>query len=321
MKRNKLFTIFVGLMVVFALFVGCKGDDDDDDDDVSAYEAMTSYMTDSNLDLPDILDGWIIAADAVQGDEDNYYIMDIRADSVYQRGHLEGAMLSSLGTILDDAPGMDKPILVVCYTGQIAAHAVVALRLSGYADAKVLKFGMSSWNADFDKWTPNTGDIAIGHTNWTMDATAGLEMYSEPTITSSSIDGAAILDERIDAMLAGGFKAVASSEVLENPGNYHINNYWTQSDVDHYGHIVGAIRVKEDLTLSAGGFENLNPHETVVTYCWTGQTSSMVTAYLTILGYDAKSLKFGVNSMIHSELESHKWTSSADYDYVSGGSI
>ena len=41
----------------------------------------------------------------------------------------------------------------------------------------------------------------------------------------------------------------------------------------------------------------------------------MVTAYLTVLGYDAYSLKFGVNSLIYSELAGHKWTASADYTY------
>jgi hypothetical protein len=33
----------------------------------------------------------------------------------------------------------------------------------------------------------------------------------------------------------------------------------------------------------------------------------MVTAYLNVLGFNATSLKFGANSMIYSELESHKF--------------
>jgi rhodanese-related sulfurtransferase len=107
-------------------------------------------------------------------------------------------------------------------------------------------------------------------------------------------------------MTEGGFKGVASADVLANPTNYFINNYWDQVDVDHYGHLVSASRIKP-LTLKSGQFNNYNPASTVVSYCWTGQTSSMVTAYLTVLGYDAKSLKFGTNSMIYTELESHKF--------------
>ena len=61
--------------------------------------------------------------------------------------------------------------------------------------------------------------------------------------------------------------------------------------------------------------ENLDPDAEVVSYCWTGQTSSMLTAYLTNLGYNAKSLKFGVNSIIYDDLIGHKWSASMDYVY------
>ena len=72
----------------------------------------------------------------------------------------------------------------------------------------------------------------------------------------------------------------------------------------------------ESLSVVAGGLSGLHTDETIVTYCWTGQTSSMITAYLTVLGYDAVSLKFGSNGMIYDDLEGHKWPASADYAYV-----
>jgi rhodanese-related sulfurtransferase len=137
-------------------------------------------------------------------------------------------------------------------------------------------------------------------------------------LSASATDGASILAERVVAMLADGFKGVNGVDVLETPGDYFINNYWAQTDVDQYGHIVDAYRIKEDLTIELDGFMHLDPSETVVTYCWTGQTSSMVTAYLTVLGFDSTSLKFGVNSLIYDELEGHQWTGSADYDYETG---
>ena len=61
--------------------------------------------------------------------------------------------------------------------------------------------------------------------------------------------------------------------------------------------------------------------ETVVVYCYSGQTSAYVTAYLKVLGYDAKSLKFGANTMIWNRIPAGKFvTASAvmDYDYVTG---
>jgi rhodanese-related sulfurtransferase len=300
-------------------FVGCKDDSESSAPEQSGYEILTAYLAANNMDLSDILSGWIIDAADVAGNEDTYYIIDIRAAEDFATGHVEGAVNTTLGNVLTTATDNGgKPILVVCYTGQSAGHAVTALRLSGYADAQVLKFGMSSWNADFDSWTANTGNIAEGHANWTMDPTAALQSFGPPTITTSETEGSAILVERVDAMLSGGFQGVNADDVLAAPESYFINNYWAQTDVDTYGHIAGAYRIKEDLTLAAGGFGNLDPSETVVTYCWTGQTSSMVTAYLTVLGYDAKSLKFGVNKMIYDQLTGHNWTGPGDYPYVTG---
>ena len=53
-------------------------------------------------------------------------------------------------------------------------------------------------------------------------------------------------------------------------------------------------------------------------YCWTGQTSANMAAYLRVLGYQAKTLLFGANGMIYDDLPSHKWSAGAimGYDYV-----
>ena len=153
--------------------------------------------------------------------------------------------------------------------------------------------------------SPNIGSIAVGNNNWTMDATAPPVEYEYPTFESTAT-GAELLAERVSAMTAKGFQGVNGSDVLAAPTTFNINNFWAQADVDHYGHFVSAVR-NQPMTLKAESIKFNDPSKTVVTYCWTGQTSSMVTAYLTVLGYDAKSLKFGANNLIFSELESHKF--------------
>ena len=242
--------------------------------------------------------------------------MDIRTGdgdddgiSDFDEGHIEGAVNSSLGNILVDAAQADKPIMVVCYTGQSAGHAVMALRLSGYMDAVSLKWGMSGWHSDFDYWTGNCAQL--DHANWIAPPgdIAQPSTFDYPDFDTDSEDGAEILAERVAYMLGEGFKGVNGVDVLDAPDSYFINNYWDASDVADYGNISGAYRIKP-LVL-----ENLHPDAVVVTYCWTGQTSSMMTAYLTILGYDAASLKFGVNSIIYDDLTGHKWSASMDYDY------
>jgi len=72
-----------------------------------------------------------------------------------------------------------------------------------------------------------------------------------------------------------------------------------------------------DLALDEA-LKTLPTDKTIVVYCYTGQNSARIATYLRVLGYDAKSLKFGANGMIHDEMEGHTWSEGAimGYDYV-----
>jgi rhodanese-related sulfurtransferase len=50
--------------------------------------------------------------------------------------------------------------------------------------------------------------------------------------------------------------------------------------------------------------KTLPTDETIVVYCYTGQTSAALAAYLRILGYDAVTLLFGTNAMIYDTMVS-----------------
>jgi rhodanese-related sulfurtransferase len=312
----KKFVKYFMLTLIVSAFVltACKKDDDDETPTptpVAAFETLKDYMIASNMDVDVVISGWIIDAAGVNAKgASDFFIIDIRAQADFDLGHIEGAHNATLGTLLSVAADATKPILVACYTGQAAGHAVVALRLSGYADAKVLKWGMSGWNADLSgPWENNVGDAAIGHSAWAAapgNITSPIVFSTVPNITTTATEGAAILAERVDAMLANGFNGITNEAVLTAPTNYFINNFWAPEDVEHYGNIQPAFRLKP-FTLAAETYKNLDASKTVVTYCWTGQTSSMMTAYLYVMGYDAKSLKFGTNGMIYTNLESHQW--------------
>ena len=84
-----------------------------------------------------------------------------------------------------------------------------------------------------------------------------------------------------------------------------INNYFSETDYTGFGHITGAQRILP-LTLAGGEYTNLDADAKIVTYCYTGQTSAVITACLNVLGYDAYSLTFGMNGLNHS---SSQWSS------------
>lgn len=322
---KKLLKYLLILTLIPTLFLtSCKEDDDLVVGGDNSFTTLTSYLVDNDMDLPDVLTGWIVGAPAAADLSTfigTYDILDIRAADAFAAGHIDGAVNSSLGNILTDAANTSKPILVACYTGQTASHAVVALRLSGYTDAKVLKWGMSGWHSTLSgPWLGNSGDVngvsATGSPNWVTSPVEANQTFTLPSYTATASTGPGILEERVQAMISGGFKGVGSAAVIANPTDYFINNYWAQADVDHYGHIAGAYRI-QPLSIENGEIANLNTEETIVTYCWTGQTSSMITAYLNVLGYDALSLKFGANSMIYTDLESHQFvTPTVDLEIV-----
>lgn len=305
---TKRFLYFIALFLIPTLLLtNCKKDDEETPT-VDSQKVMTDHMVAQNLDLNTILNGFVLPAPD-DGNVSAYYVIDIRTATEFATGHIVDAHRVDLANILAEAALATKPILVVCKTGQTATFAVTLLRLSGYADAKALKWGMSGWNSVFDVWTPSIASIADGHANWSTAAAPSNLTYANPKFTSTETTGAGILQARVASVLADGFKTVTADDVLTNPGNYFINNYFSEADYTAFGHINGAFRINP-LLIGEGQVLFLDPSKPIVTYCYTGQTSAAITAFLRVLGYDAKSMLFGMNKLFNSSTAwtSNKWT-------------
>lgn len=329
---KKLLNVIL-LAVVLPAFVltGCKDDDNPQPQEKGTFKTLSQYLTDNGMDLPDLLTtptNWIIAPELMSkrgGIVDpndysipDYFVLDIRGEDDFNNGHIKGSMNVALGDIVAKANelGHDKPILVVCYTGQTAARAVMALRLSGFSDAQVMKFGMSYWNPEFDKWTSHVSDQADGNSNWVTDASGNLPSNDYPDWESNTTEGKALLAERVNAMLSMDW-TVQSDVVLNDPAGYKIYNFWTDEDYTTLGHYKGAYQYKP-ISIAGDIVKALPQSDECLIYCFTGQTSSFITAWLQVLGYKAKSILFGVNSLKHTALmDAGKpaWHASHDYNY------
>ena len=299
---TNLMKFFVILLVPLVLFTNCK--DDPADPVVSEYETLTTYMVQNDLDLSDILTGWVKPATALNVDPvdfsvPDYFVMDLRSQEDFDIGHIKDAVRANLADVLTVAEQANgKPIIVVCYTGQTAARAVAALRLMKI-EAYSMKWGMCGWHDNLaGKWKANAGDY--DSPNWLTTGEPPVNQeFSAPTLSTGATDGAAILQERIQVMLQEPW-TISKDVLLATPDDYFVNNYWPIESWNEYGHVKGAFRINEDLGLA--GLKYLDPSETVVTYCYTGQTSAIVTGWLDVLGYDGRSLVFGANAIVHSKL-------------------
>lgn len=325
----------LALVMVLSLgvMVGCEADEDDE---FGTFEDLSTYMLANGHDLPEhIASGWVKSASAVVDLNDytipGYTVLDIRGTDDYNAGHIAGAIDASLSTILADAeanPAGDNGYLIVCYSGQTAGHASMALRLMGYTST-VLKWGMAGWNADFSgSWNSNAGhdngNNAAGNANWVTTAAPELPTFDYPDWESETTDPAALLVERIEATLADGFQAVAgygATGVMENLANYQIINFWPEADYLSFGHYEGALQLKP-ISLAGDEVSAIDPSVETAIYCYTGQTSSTSTFWLNVLGYDVKSVKFGVNTLNYDGLydaEKPNWHGPEDYEYVVEG--
>ena len=332
---KKYLNVFLLAVILPAfIFTGCKDDTNDNPQPTPKgnYEVLSDYMTNHGLDLPDLLttpSKWVVAPDLIGkgGIVDptdysipGYHVFDIRKTEDFEKGHIKDAINVALGDVLKKAKevGTDKPILVVCYTGQTAARAVMALRLSGYSDAQVMKFGMSYWNPEFDKWTSNCTDIADGNPNWVTDASGSLPSNDYPTWESGTTDGAKLLEERVDDMLSNSTWNIKSDVVLNDPMGYDIYNFWKEGDYVKYGHYKDAYQMYP-ISMANDVVKAFPTSDDFLVYCYTGQTSSFTVAWLQVLGYKATSILFGVNSLRHTALVdggAPAWHESHDYEYV-----
>jgi rhodanese-related sulfurtransferase len=77
------------------------------------------------------------------------FVVDVREPSeLGESGYIRGAVnipIRSLLQNLDKLPGLDKPIIVHCYTGGRGAMAMAALRLLGYTKTLSLDGGFRAW--------------------------------------------------------------------------------------------------------------------------------------------------------------------------------
>lgn len=316
MKKMIKYAILLAFVPVLFLS-SCK---EDEPEAVNAYLTLKTYMATNALDLPDLAKNWIIdpktvamggGIDSVNNTMPGYHVFDIRPATDYAAGHIKNAINVVLKDVVTTAANYkDKPICVVCFTGQTAGQAVMALRLSGFPNAVVLKWGMAGWNSAFKgPWVSNSGhevqangNIAVGNANWVTTAAPATGVFAEPVWTSTSTDGAAILKERVQAVLDAGFTTATGADVLANPANFQIINYWSNADYTTFGHFSGAYNVPV-ISLAGDLVKAFDPSKDELVYCYTGQTSSIATFWLNVLGYKTKGIAFGANRLVYDQLK------------------
>ncbi len=327
LKRTLL--LLLGLSLVLFLF-GCSDDDDSpaETETVDEFSLMTDvgdvYFTDYTTTGGNAVNVSISAVFPILADGDasnDPLILDYRSAADYATGHLTGAINISLGSLMDKIEDgtitKDKTVLNVCYTGQTASFATSILNLLGY-EAENLLYGMCGVTTDAsvngtDKWSSQVASDEFAAQLVASVSTTTTE-YDFPSISTSQTTAEEVITEQFKSVGASGW-TISAGDVFANPSGYFVINYWPQAEYEAPGHIPGAYCFPPKSSLQKAEMLKLLPTDkTIVVYCYTGQTSAQVTAYLRMLGYDAKSLLYGVNGFAYNALAGHKYSAPAD-DY------
>ena len=311
-KLNYLFLLSFLFLAVF--ISSCEKDDDTPA--INESEVLATYLesTDSplkkdfvNTDMPTI-----IGASEVKtlNETGQIYIIDIRSAADFATGYIKNAHNVAFADLLTHIKGVDltpyTKVAIVCYTGQTAGYGASLLRLLGYDKVYSMKWGMGSWNVDFaGKWNTAIANGNAYASQFTATATAKGVVGEMPVLTTGKTTGQEILEARVNTLLTEGFTpaAVTNQVVFGALSSYYILNYWPATHYTDPGHIPGAIQYtpKESIKLSAD-LKTLPADKPIAVYCYTGQTSAFLTAYLRLLGYDAKSILYGSNAMIYDKM-------------------
>jgi rhodanese-related sulfurtransferase len=328
MKNMRI--LFLSILAVALMVTSCKKDEEVNESQVLAEyleSADSPLMKDFvNTDMPTIM-----AASEVKtlNETGQIYILDIRSAADFALGHIANAHNVAVADVLTHVKGVDltpyTKVAVVCYTGQTAGFVTTILRVMGYDKAFSMKWGMCSWNADFaSKWNTT---IAAGNayaSQFTTTATAKNVAGEMPVLTTGKTTGQEILEARVAAVLTEGFTpaSVTNKAVFDNLGGYYIVNYWPAAHYDDPGHIPGAVQYEPKASIKlAADLKTLPTDKPIAVYCYSGQTSAFLAAYLRLLGYDAKSLLYGCNGMIYDIMVTKKLTTFNEaqimgYEYV-----
>ncbi|KAA3611977.1 MAG: rhodanese-like domain-containing protein [Calditrichaeota bacterium] len=320
MRKNTFLFILIPIFS-FSLFWGCS-ESSTDSDPVDEYAVLLEYLEGDAGDFINTTYTALKSAADVKTDlGTDQYLIDIRSAGVYDTlGHIPGAVNVAFSDLITHVEGLTtnpSEIIIICYSGQTAAYGTSLLQLLGHDNVYSMKFGMTSWNSKFDSWTNNCSNGR--YVDFVKTDTPKGPVVDSPVLSTDEEEGPAILRKRVEEVLAAGFSAgaITNAAVFADLDGHYINNYWPNDQYLDPGHIPGAINYIPRNDLKSENYLNTLPADKpVVTYCYTGQGSAFLTAYLRVLGYDAYSLKFGANGMIHDYMPASKFTSAAIMEYT-----
>lgn len=255
----------------------------------------------------------LVNAEEVYANLNSYLIIDIRQLEDFAEGRIEESVnvpIVGLYNYFENLNTSNYPkIILISKNGQSSAYFTCLLRLAGFKNVYTMNFGLASWNEYFaDEWLNAVGDDPL-ISNYINDPVPKNDYTTLPTIIFENPNApleTRVL-QRIKKIISEGF-----SEGIQYRKNLIFSVYdylvcYGISDLYYApqhgpGHNPAAVLYQSDPVFELRSFRSLQTlptDNTIFIYDENGQMGACMTAYLRVLGYDAKTLLFGGNQLIY----------------------
>lgn len=234
------------------------------------------------------------------------FVLDVRARTDYEQGHIEGALNVEFARALApaslEAYPRDRRVVVICYTGNLAPQVASALRLAGY-DAVMVRTGMNGWTR-----TPLTKKVIadIGAARRPVEREAAAPSAVAPAGVKFGWPETAegeLLAARLDELFAGtaaegefAFNTVSPADLehLLDREDIFLLDVRKEEDFEGVGHIGGSRRLDFNAAAMPENLALLPRNRKIVVNCYTGNMAAQLVTVLKLLGYDAAALNYGM---------------------------
>lgn len=236
-----------------------------------------------------------------------------KAITVYWRDLLKDESLARLDVA--------KDLVIYCYYGNASIISYTILSLLGYK-CQSLNFGMMSWNLKALAREPWDGEA-----NYQVETSVNTsaEAYPLPTIHSQRQELKALLMDEAGQYLARPSPALPSSEIKtivddwdHKASEYQIVSVRAKAE-EAKGHVPHSINVPLSEMARVENLKKLDPHKTIIVYSDNGQTGQMAAVVLSLLGYKAVNMIFGMMDWNAACVDKSKqWAGAAEYPVTMG---
>lgn len=253
---------------------------------------------------------------------EKYQIVSVRKAEDYNKaGHIPNAInIYWLDIVKDESLAQldtSKTLIIYCYYGHASMLSYTILSLLGYRCYN-LDFGMMDWNTDALTKEPWDQEA-----DYEVETTANRvkEAYCLPVITGEKSGIKDIIKKRVNKYFASeGSPVIPSADVKaivddwdHKKVEYQVVDVRSKGDYKR-GHVPHSINIPWAEIAEMENLRKLDPSRTIIVYSDSGQTGQLATTVLSLLGYHAVDMLFGMMDWNKAYVDSHnQWDGVARY--------